>query len=80
MLDGSQHKDDFREIKMITCSSYHSVFGFLLSMGYHEEFIRNEMFHLRYVAGTMENQKEVEKYLDSYAWLNNTQATSKKLL
>lgn len=44
---------------MITCSNFHSVFGFLLAMGYPNDLIRTEMYKLRFIANSMENEIEI---------------------
>jgi hypothetical protein len=35
------------EIRAITTSSYHSIFGFLIALKYREEQIKNEMVNIR---------------------------------
>lgn len=65
---------------MITCSNFHSVFGFLLSMGFSSEFIRAEMYKLKYVALSMEKEVDIQNYFDSYAWAKKTPSSQKELL
>ena len=51
-------KKDKRPIKAITCSNFHSVFGFLLSLDKDIETIRKEMYKLKFVVHTLEEEKK----------------------
>ena len=44
------------------------------------EYIRREMYNLRFYTMSMENVEDTEKYFNSYSWANKTPATYHKLL
>lgn len=65
-----QSKDTLK-IKAITCSNFHSVFGFLHSLNKSLEEIRTEMLKLKSIANSLEDEKNVTTHFDKLEWIKN---------
>jgi hypothetical protein len=56
-------------LRAVTTSSYHSVFGVLLALGFDESELKAEMSAIRSLAMTFEQKKLVDGMYDSFQWL-----------
>lgn len=64
----------------MTCSNFHSVFGFLHSLNKSTEEIRIEMLKLKHIANTLEDQKRAKNHFDKLEWIKNKEYGYKEYL
>jgi hypothetical protein len=61
------------QLKHLTCSGFHSIFGFLLALGKDIEDIREDMLRIRQYAYTMFDGEKIKNFLTKEGNFNNTE-------
>lgn len=57
-----KEKKEKMQLKQVTCSGFHSIFGFLLALGKDLEDIREDMLRIRQYAYTMFDGEKIKQF------------------
>lgn len=75
-------KKTIMQLRQITCSGFHSIFGFLLALGKDVEDIREDMLRIRQYAYKMLDGEKIKKLFEkegNYRNIENFASLSKSL-